>query len=136
MFSHYLTHLLKKLQFLKIVIARFFIILFRRRKKIEELYINYDTQNLFDNGLIIIKYRFRNAIYYRFGNHITLEKQIKIFDLKNFDKKIIKLKFQPLLTLNEDNFKTSFSNLNSSLKFINKKKIQTVSFYYICYIAN
>ena len=124
MLSHYLTYLLKKLQFLKIVIARFFIILFRRRKKIEELYINYDAQHLFENGLIVIKYRFRNAIYYRFGNHTTLEKQIKIFDLKNFDhefdfvvyglfqKRKYKLKFEPQLTLNADNFKTKFSNLS------------------------
>ena len=128
MFSHYLTYLLEKLRFLKVVIARFFIILFTKRKKIEELYINYETEHIFDNSYIIINYRFRNAIYYRFGNHITLEKQIKIFDIKNFDKEfnltvygffdtmVIQLKFEPQLTLNTDSFKTEFSNLNLKLQ--------------------
>ena len=128
MYSHYLTYLLKKIQFIKVVIARFLIILFRRRKRIEELYINYVTEHIFANSYIIINYRFRNAIFYRFGNHKTLEKQIKIFNLTNFDnefdfvvyglfqKRKYKLKFEPQLTLNTENFKTKFSNLNLKLQ--------------------
>jgi len=127
LFSQYLTYLLEKLHFIKVVIVRFFIILFRRRKRIEELYLNYSTEHLFDNSYIVINYRFRNAIYYRFGKHITLEKQIKIFDLKNFynefdfvvygffRSKKYKLKFEPQLTLKNSSFKTIFSNLNIKL---------------------
>lgn len=128
MISQYLKYLLEKLHFIKVVTARFFIILlFRRRKRIEEIHLNYSSEHLFNNSYIIINYRFRNAIYYRFGKYKTLEKQIKIFDLKNFDKefefivygffdtKRYKLKFEPQLTLENSSFKTSFSYLNIKL---------------------
>jgi len=128
LFSQYLTYLLEKLHFYKVVIARFFIILLRRRKRIEELYLNYSTEHIFDNSYIIINYRFRNAIFYRFGKYKTLEKQIKIFDIKNFDRefdfvvsgffrsKTYKLKFDPQLFLNNSSFITSISNLNIKLE--------------------
>lgn len=128
MFSQYLTYLLEKLHFYKVVTARFLIILFRRKKRIEQLYLNYSTEHIFDNSYIIINYRFRNAIYYRFGKYITLEKQINIFDLRNFDRefdfvvsgffrsKTYKLKFAPQLFLNNSSFKTSISNLNIKLE--------------------
>lgn len=109
------------------VIARFFKILFRRKKEIEQLFINYDTEHLFENSYIIINYRFRNALYYQFGATKTLEKHIKIFDLKNCDKEMdfvvyglfdripYKLTFEPQLTIENSSFKTSFSNLNIKL---------------------
>ena len=122
MFSYYITYLIEKLNFLKVVISRFLTILFRRRKEIELLHLEYDTKYLFDNSFIIINYRFRNAIYFQFGNHITLEKEIKIFNLKKIDnefqlnvygffrRKRYLLKFEPKLTLESQKFKTSFSN--------------------------
>jgi hypothetical protein len=90
--------------------------------------MNYDKDHLFDNSYIIINYRFRNAIYYRFGKHKTLEKQIKIFDLKNLDKefdfvvygffdtKKYRLQLEPQFKLESRNFKTTFSNLNLKLE--------------------
>lgn len=90
--------------------------------------MNYDNDHLFDNSYIIINYRFRNAIYYRFGNHKTLDKQIKIFNLKTFDKefdlivygffqkKKYKIQFDPRLSLDNSSFKTTFSNLNLELE--------------------
>lgn len=128
MFSHYLNYLLEKLRFLNVLISRFLNILFRRRKGIELLHLDYNTEYLFDNSFIVINYRFRNAIYYRFGNHKTLEKQIKIFNIKNFEnefdlivygffrKKTYKIQFEPQLTLNSNSFKTTFSNLTLNLK--------------------
>lgn len=142
MFSHYLTYLLEKLLFIKVIIARFFIILFRRRKRIEEIYLNYETKHIFDNSYIIINYRFKNTLWYRFGKHITLEKQIKIFDLKNFDKefdfvvygffrsKTYKLKFEPQLTLNNSSFKTTFSNLNLKLEERTIPKLSHTNIYF------
>jgi len=124
LFTKHLTYLLYKLHFILVVIARFFKILFRRNKDLKELYLYYQTEHLFDTSYIVINYRFRNGLYYRFGKHITLEKQIKIFDLKNCDKemdfvvyglfnsKIYKLTFEPQLTLENSSFKTSLSNLN------------------------
>ncbi|WP_099716124.1 hypothetical protein [Flavobacterium sp. 11] len=128
--SHYFTLVFKKLQFILIIVGRFLKILFRKSKEIELLYLNYSTEYIFDNSLIIINYRFRNGLWYRFGKHKTLEKEIKIFNLKNFDtefdlvvygffqRKVFKLKFEPQLTINTQRFKTSLSNL--SLEIVEK----------------
>jgi hypothetical protein len=141
MFSHYLNYLLEKLRFLKVVITRFLIILFRRRKGIELLLLKYETEHLFDNSFIIINYRFRNAIYYQFGNHKTLEKQIKIFNIKNFDnefdlivygffqKKIYNIQFEPQLNLNNISFKTTISNLTLKLQKQNLPNLAHPSIY-------
>lgn len=128
MFSHYLKCLLERLHFFKIVITRFLLILFRRRKGIELLSLDYNSEHLFENSFILINYRFKNAIYYQFGNHTTLEKKVKIFNLSNFEKdfkftvygffrkKTYHLKFQPILTLESEKFRTSFSNFNILLE--------------------
>ena len=117
-----------KFNFIKYVLFRHIKILFRKNKKIRLLYINYDTKHLFDSSFIVINYRFANAIYYRFGNQITLEKQIKVFDLKKcdneldfvvygfFDKKEYKLKFEPKFTFENTCFRTAISNLNLKLE--------------------
>jgi hypothetical protein len=140
LFTNFLISLLTKLRFIKVVIARFLIILFRRRKGIELLHLQYDTEHLFDNSLMVINYRFKNALYYKFGNRKTLEKQIKIFNLKNFDnefqltvygffqKKAYKLKVEPQLTLNSESFKTSISNLSLKLEEQNNPILSNLSF--------
>lgn len=127
MFTKYLKYFLEKLYFFKVIIARFFLILFRKGKRIELLYLNFDKEPLFETSYLLINYRFRNAIYYRFGKHKTIEKNIKIFNIKTFDnefdlivygffhKKIYKIQFEPQLTLNNDSFKTAISNLTIKL---------------------
>jgi hypothetical protein len=127
MFTNELKYWLDKFHFKLVVIARFFKIFFRRNKDIKELFLNYETEHLFDNSYLVINYRFRNALYYQFGDTKTLEKHIKIFDLKNCDKEIdfvvhgifdsipYKLTFEPQLALENSSFKTSFSNLNVKL---------------------
>ena len=127
LFTNQLKYLLDKFHFILVVTARFFKILFRRNKDIKELFLNYETEHLFDNSYLVINYRFRNALYYQFGATKTLEKHIKIFDLKNCDKEIdfmvhglfdsipYKLIIEPQLTLENSSFKASFSNLNVKL---------------------
>ena len=127
LFTHQLTYWLDKFHFILVVTARFFKILFRRNKDLEKLFLNYQTEHLFDTSYIVINYRFRNALYYQFGATKTLEKHTKIFDLKNCDKKLdfvvyglfdkipYKLTFEPQRTLENSSFKTSFSNLNIKL---------------------
>ncbi|WP_431496961.1 hypothetical protein [Flavobacterium sp.] len=122
-----MSYLLEALNFFKVLIARSFVILFRKERKIEVFKLEYTTEHIFDNSYVIINYSFRNAIYYRFGSHITLEKHSKIFNLKKFEKEFdfivyglfqkrkYKLKFEPQLTLNSNSFKTNFSNLNLKL---------------------
>ncbi len=141
MVSNYLIIILEKLHFLKVVIARFLTIFFRRRKEIELLRLEYDTEHLFDNSFIIINYRFTNAIYYKFGNHMTSEKEVKIFNLTNFDKdfqltvfgffrkKTYLLKFEPKLKLESEKFKTSFSNFSIKLENQNIPNLSYPSFY-------
>lgn len=128
MISNYFKYWLKKLQFIIIVISRFFKILFRKNRNINLLLLDYNTDYIFKNSLIIINYRFRNGIWYKFGNHKTTEKQIKIFNLKNFDqefeltvfgwfqKKKYLLKFEPTVILNNHTFKTSLNNLFINLE--------------------
>ena len=123
MFSQYLPYLLEKLHFFKVVTARFLIILFRRKKRIEELYLNYSTEYIFDNSYIIINYRFKNALYYKFDNVKTIENKIKIFDIKNYKKefnlvvhglyerKVYLIKIDPENKIQRQNFKTVFNNL-------------------------
>lgn len=125
----YYISFLKKLRFLLTIVFRFFIILFRRKKSIDLLHLDYATEHIFDNSYIILKYRFRNALWYRLGNHKTLEKQIKIFNLKKIDKefdfvvygffqkKKYHLIFEPKLTIDTKSFKTRFHNLSNHLEF-------------------
>lgn len=128
MFSSFLNIILQKIVWYWTIVKRFSIILFRKNRRIKLLYLKYNSEHVFDNGFLIVNYRFRNALYYKFGNHITLEKQIKIFNLKNFDhefqltvygffqKKTFKLKVEPKSTLHTNNFKTTISNITVELK--------------------
>lgn len=127
MFSQYLKYLIEKLLFFRVVIARLFIILFRKRRDIELLHLDYNKEHLFETSYMVINYRFRNAIYYRFGKHLTLEKKIKIFNINNFEnefdllvygffqKKAYRIQFEPKLALNTDTFKAGISNLTVKL---------------------
>ena len=135
MFSQYLKYLIEKLLFFRVVIARLFIILFRKRRDIELLHLDYNKEHLFETSYMVINYRFRNAIYYRFGKHLTLEKKIKIFNINNFEnefdllvygffqKKAYRIQFEPTLTLNNTSFKTTFSNLTLENKVLNGPNI-------------
>lgn len=108
--------------------VRFLIILFKRNKDIELLKLNYETNYLFKNSFVIIDYEFKNALWYSFNNKKTSEKSIKIFNLENippnmnivihgfFRKKKYVLKFEPSLKIENQSFKTNFSNLSLNLK--------------------
>ena len=125
----YLNKLFCKIQFYKVVLSRFLNISFRKNKEILLLHLNYHDKYLFENSYVIINYRFKNAIFYRFGDHITTEKQIKIFDLVNFSnefdfivygffkRKVYHLKLRPQLTINTNGFMTKFRNSSNSIRF-------------------
>jgi hypothetical protein len=116
-------------KFSGVVIIRFLKILFRRRKNIEVIYLNYSDKHLFETSYIILNYHFKNAIWFSFGKHTTTEKHLKIFNLKNFEKefdlvvygffrkKVFRLKFEPQQVLESDKLKTQFSNLDNDLFF-------------------
>jgi len=143
LFSRQLKYLLKQGAFAKVILARFLIILFKKNKNIQLITLNYNTNHLFKNSLIIINYQFNNALWYSFNNKKTLEKSIKIFNLENIDsnltfivygffrKKKYILKFDPMLKIENKNFKTNFSNLSLNLKKNSIPKL-THSFVKIC----
>lgn len=128
MFSHQLKYLITQGAFAKILMVRFLIIIFKRNKSIQLIRLNYNTNHLFKNGLIIIEYQFNNALWFSFDNKKTLEKSIKIFNLEKIDsnltfivygffrKKKYILKFDPMLKIENQNFKTNFSNLFLNLE--------------------
>lgn len=128
LFSHQLKYLLKQGAFAKTVFARLLFILFKRNKDIGLIELNYNTQYLFTNSFIIVEYKFTNALWYSFNNKRTLEKNIKIFNIENinqnldiivfglFRKKKYSLKFEPKLKIENQSFKTNFSNLSLTLR--------------------
>lgn len=119
--------LFNQFKFILKVLGRAIIVMFRRRQQIQLLRLEYCDQHLFENSYIILQYRFRNALWYRIGKHKTLEKELKIFNLKNFEKefdfivyglfrkKVYKLKFEPKWSLDTTTFKTEVQSKSLEL---------------------
>lgn len=139
-FSDYIKPIAKKIKFAAIVIGRFFKILFRRRKGINILQLDYAKNYQFENSYLIIRYRFRNALWYNFKNiKKTTEKEIIVLNLKNlpempielivhcfFRKKTIPISVVAKNTIESKLFKTKvkkLSNLRSYTKPIVLSKL-------------
>ncbi len=127
MISTQLKYLFKQIVFVKTILARLIIILFKKNKNIEIVKLNYNTEFLFSNSFLVIEYNFTNALCYSFNHKKTLEKSIKIFNLQNIDSKIdivvfglfrkkkYSIKIKPTLKLENHKFKTNFSNFHINL---------------------
>jgi hypothetical protein len=114
---------MRNLIFFKIA-GRFLKILFKRNKSIQCIYLDYSDRYLFESGYIIVNYKFKNALWYKFGKYYTTQPSIKIFNLKNFDKefdlivyglfrkKVYRLKFEPQHILETKNFQTQIEKIN------------------------
>lgn len=127
-FSDYIKPIAKKIQFLLIVCGRFFIILFRWRKGIKLLRLDYATKYQFASSYLIIRYRFRNALWYNFKNiNKTTEKHIIVLNLKNvpeipieltaygfFRSKTFHISVTPESTLQNNSFKTAIKRINET----------------------
>lgn len=125
-FSDHIKSIAKKIRFLLIVCGRFFIILFRWRKGIKLLHLDYAKKYQFDNSYLIIRYRFRNALCYNFKNiKKTTEKKIIVLNLKNvpvipieltaygfFRSKTFHISVTPESTLQNNSFKTAIKGIN------------------------
>jgi len=120
---------LSKIKFTKTVAGRAMKILFRRSQSIRLLHLDYDTEHIFENSLWIIRYRFRNALWYRFGDLNTLDKHIQVFDASKipnsitltvfglFRKKVYHLNRKPTLSLNSAGFFTKINGIEKKLEF-------------------
>jgi hypothetical protein len=131
-FSDYFKPIAGKLRFAFIVVGRFIKILFKRRKRIELLQLEYSRKYLFDNSYLIIKYRFKNALWYKFKKlKITTEKHAAVFNLKNinstdialtvygfFQKKVYHISVMPENILVSQRFITAISGINKETAFM------------------
>jgi hypothetical protein len=120
-FSDHIKPIAKKIRFILIVCGRFLIILFRWRKGVKLLHLDYARKYLFDNSYLIIRYRFRNVLWYDFKNiKKTTEKKIIVLNLKNvpeipieltaygfFRSKTFYISVTPESTLQNNSFKTA-----------------------------
>jgi hypothetical protein len=125
-FSDYINPIAKRIRFILILCGRFFIILFRWRKGIKLLHLDYARKYQFDNSYLIIRYRFRNALWYDFKNiKKTTEKEIIVLNLKNvpeipieltaygfFRSKTFYISVTPESTLQNNSFKTAIKGIN------------------------
>jgi hypothetical protein len=80
MFTDSLSRVLLYLQFWSIIIYRSFFILFKRNKKVVENYLDYRTENVFDNSFYTLYYSFDNALYYKLNNKITTDGNLRILN--------------------------------------------------------
>jgi len=132
-FSEHIKPIAKKIRFLLIVCGRFLIILFRWRKGIKFLRLDYANKYQFDNSYLLIRYRFRNALWYNFKNiKKTTEKKIIILNLKNvpeipieltvygfFRSKTFHISVIPKSTLQNNSFKIAITRI-SEIESYNK----------------
>lgn len=131
LFSELFKPLANKIKFAAIVISRFFRILFSRRMGIQLIQLDYSSEYLFDKSLLFIHYRFKNVLWYNFRNlKKTTKRDLIVFDLFNikspeitlivyglFQKRVYKIKAQPVNTIVTDSFKTNIKNINRGLVF-------------------
>lgn len=135
MINSFINIIIKSLKLYFNIALRFFLVLFKKDKHLKEIYFESGNENIFEDSLLIIKYHFKNAIYYRVNNKITIENKVKIFNVKNikseihftvygwFDKKHYLIEIKPNKSLNNKSFKTQISNLSISLKFKSVPKL-------------
>ncbi len=131
-FSDYFKPIAGKFRFAFIIVGRFIKILFRRRKRIELLQLEYSRKYLFDNSYLIIKYRFKNALWYKFKKlKTTTEKHSAVLNLKNIDatdialtvygffqKKVYHISVVPENILINQRFITAISGINKETVFM------------------
>lgn len=120
-----------------IIIFRFFKILFRLNKRLEESELHYFNKHLFEQSFVIIHYSFKNALYYSFNGKIELTSGIKIFNISNvtnpirfkvqgfFQSKEYEIQLQISNRLNSVKFKTELDNFQFQL---NERKVVTYNY--------
>lgn len=123
-----MKNVLDKIRFGFIVFVRGLKILFRHSKSIQILQLDYADDHIFESSFQPIRYRFRNALWYKFDGRNTFEKELRIFNLPNapnefdlvvvglFRKKSYRIKLHPTHRLESHHFSTQLSNFN--VKFL------------------
>jgi hypothetical protein len=127
MFSNLISVFIVYIKLYFKIALRFLFILFRKDKRLIELHFESNSDVLFDNSFLILKYRFKNAIYYNIDNKVTLDNKVKIYNVKNCNKTIpfivygwletkqYLIEVKPNKSLKSDTFFTQINNLKISL---------------------
>lgn len=111
------------------VFIKIIIIAFRRNKTLKERTLYFSTKHLFNRSLLVIRYEFKNALWYEFfGLKKTYKPGTLVLDLENLDREEITLIVQGFLRRKEFVIKTAPQHeLNSDLfKACIKKPRHTV----------
>jgi len=128
-FSDYFKPVFATLKFAISVATKFLIIVFRRRKGIKLLELDYSKKYLFDKSYLIINYKFKNALWYDFKNlKKTTNKQAVIFNLQNlssnritlivhgfFQEKVYYINIEPEKILETKSFKLNISGFQKKI---------------------
>lgn len=129
--SDYFKLLVPKLRFATIVISRFFKILIRRNKRIELIRLEYSHKYLFKKSFLVVRYRFRNALWYNFYPITrTTEKEVTVINLLPVKSSKITLyvrgffrcekyllDVRPEYYLNSHGFETQIANIKGPVDF-------------------
>lgn len=109
-------------------------ILFKTKRRIRLITLDYSKKHLFDKSYLIIYYQFENAILYNFkGIKTTTSTQPLVLNLEKlkqstitltvkgfFQKKVYHLEVESENALITDSFKTRIEHINTKKKFSNK----------------
>lgn len=123
--SNYISFLINAIKLVLVISGRFIRILFRWNKSIQLIYFDYSKKHQFENSYLIVRYQFKNALWYHFKNiKRTTKREIIIFNLKNlqdpsielvvhgfFRKKKYFISVSPSKILNTTSFKTKIKRL-------------------------
>lgn len=75
-FSQYFAPLARAIKFWLVVFFRFIRLIFKGDRRLQKEYLTIENKHLFTNSHIVLKYRFRNAIWYELKGHFkTLNRQ-------------------------------------------------------------
>jgi hypothetical protein len=90
--SDYIKPVIRKIGFGLTILIRFFKILFTRHKELILLELDYGKRYQFDKSLLVIRYQFRNALWYDFkGIRQTTKAGIIVLDMPNIKTRPVKL---------------------------------------------
>jgi hypothetical protein len=133
-----IINLFKRIQFLCSLVGRFFMLFFRRNKKLHRSYLKYSTQHHFRNSYVVIEFAIQNVWYIKINGKRSLERRRLVLDLSWTDipieliayglagKAVYSLQIKPELELHASNFKTSI-NVTAPEKLVSELMLRKVS---------
>jgi hypothetical protein len=123
LFSDYFRAFLRKIKFVFSVIFRWLILAFKFDKRIKVQTLEYGTKHIFENSYFVLRYKFKNVLYYHFkGIKRTVFSKPIIIDVSNyrhdyivleligfFKKEVLVIPIQPEHRLQSTKFSVSIS---------------------------